>query len=129
MRAVDNASTYVPRFLHGVVRALEFLVTVGVERQGFARHTCVRAVTANKADVDITVAYLRRTVRRHRLELQLGQDVDVEAFVFEDEPWSSFIGHSVLPHIYLLLLITLLLVSLCIHPGVGRILQKRCAAL
>ncbi len=112
MRAVDNASPYVPRFLHGVVHALEFVVTVGVEREGFAQHPCVRAVTANKADLDITVAHLRRRVCRHRLQLTLGPDVDVEAFVFEDEPWSSFIGHSVLPHIYSRLRITLLLVLL-----------------
>src|SRR5579863_6272564 len=102
MRAVDDASPDVPCFLHGVVRALEFVVAAGVELEGFARRVGMCAVTADKTDVDVTVASLRRRVCRHRLELQLGQDVDVEAFVFEDAPWSSFVGHSILPHIYLL---------------------------
>jgi len=100
MRAVDNASPNVSRFLHGVVRTLEFVITAGVELEGFARRFGMRAVTADEADVDITVACLRRCVCG--LQLQLGQDVDVEAFIFEDAPWSSFVGHSVLPHIYLL---------------------------
>jgi hypothetical protein len=102
MRAVDDASPDVSRFLNGVVRALEFVVTVGVELDRFARRFGMRAVTTDKADVDITAASLRRHVCRHRLQLQLGQDVDVEAFVFEDALWSSLIGHSVVPHIYLL---------------------------
>jgi hypothetical protein len=102
MRAVDDASPDVSRFLHGVVCALEFVVTAGVELEGFARRVGMRAVTADKADLDITVASLRHRVCRHRLQLQLGQDVDVEAFVFEHAPWSNFVGHSALPHIYLL---------------------------
>jgi hypothetical protein len=102
MCAVDDASPDVPRFLHGIVCAFEFVVTVGVELERFARRFGMRAMTADKADVDITVASLRRRVCRHWLQLQLGQDVDVEAFVFEDAPWSRFVGHGVLPHIYLL---------------------------
>jgi len=46
MRTVDDASPDVSRFLHGVVRALEFVVTAGVELKGFARRVGMRAVTS-----------------------------------------------------------------------------------
>jgi len=84
MRPVDDASPDVPRVLYGVVGALELVVAVRVKTHGFARRIGIRAVTADVADVDIPVACTRRRMFGSRL--QLGQDVDIEAFVFKHVP-------------------------------------------
>src|ERR1700722_19791837 len=97
MRAVNNASPDMPRVLYGVVGGLERVVAVRVEVHGFARHSGIRAVTADVADVDVPLACTRRRVLRDWL--QLGQDMDVEALIFKHVPRSGFVGHSGLPYV------------------------------
>lgn len=92
MRALDDRTADMPRFVHGVFFAFEYVVAVGVEMHGLAEFVRVRAVSAYMADIHVTVRAGRRSMFGRFLDS--GQHVNLEAFVVEHAPLSGIVRYG-----------------------------------